>query len=67
MSGSKEGAKKATKTIYEKYGKDFYKIQGAKGGKKSRGGGFTNNPDLATMAGIIGAYNRWHKKEEKWK
>jgi hypothetical protein len=35
-----EGGKKAAKTNIERYGEDFYRIQGAKGGRVSRGGGF---------------------------
>lgn len=43
MSGTKEGAKKSSETIKKKYGNDWYKIQGAKGGKKSRNGGFASS------------------------
>ena len=64
MPGTKEGGKKAAITNKKKYGEDFYKINGAKGGRKSRGGGFTGNSELATRAGIIGAFKRWHKDEE---
>lgn len=40
MSGTKAGAAKTAKTNIEKYGKDFYKNIGAKGGKASTTGGF---------------------------
>lgn len=55
MSGTKEGGIKARKTIYERNGKDFYKVIGKKGGsvtgiKK----GFASNPELAKEAGRKG-------------
>lgn len=40
MSGTKSGGLSAAKTTKALYGEDFYKIQGAIGGKKSRTGGF---------------------------
>lgn len=40
MPGTREGGIKAAKTNKERYGEDFYKIRGAIGGRKSRGGGF---------------------------
>lgn len=40
MSGTKKGGIAAAATNKERYGEDFYHIQGAKGGKKSTGGGF---------------------------
>lgn len=43
MSGTKECAKKSAETTKKKYGNDWYKIQGAKGGKKSRNGGFASS------------------------
>ena len=43
ISGTKAGGKAAAKTNKERYGKDFYKINGAKGGKKSRDGGFASS------------------------
>lgn len=35
MAGTIEGGRKASETNKRKYGNDFYKIQGAKGGKKT--------------------------------
>ena len=49
-----EGAKKARKTIFERYGKDFYKNIGRKGGKNGHTGGFTSNRELAKIAGALG-------------
>jgi len=40
MPATKEGRIKAAITNKKKYGEDFYKKIGAKGGAKSRGGGF---------------------------
>ena len=54
MSGTKEGGKKAAKTNIEKYGKDFYKNNGKKGGQNGHTGGFYANPELARIAGAIG-------------
>lgn len=49
-----EGGKKAAKRNKELYGNDFYQKIGAMGGKKSRGGGFAANPELAREAGRKG-------------
>lgn len=54
MSGTREGGLKAAKTNKKKYGKDFYKIQGQKGGRNGHTGGFAANPQLARIAGAIG-------------
>ena len=54
MSGTVEGGKKAAKTNMERYGEDFYKIQGAKGGKNGHTGGFAANHALAKIAGRKG-------------
>ena len=54
MSGTKEGGKKAAKTNIERYGIDFYKIRGKKGGQNGHTGGFYANPELARIAGAIG-------------
>lgn len=40
MPGTTTGGKNAAITNKKKYGEDFYKKIGAKGGAKSRGGGF---------------------------
>lgn len=42
MSGTISGGRKAAKTNKETYGNDFYVKIGAKGGKISRGGHFTD-------------------------
>ncbi len=54
MAGTSEGGRKAAVKIKEMYGKDFYVKNGQKGGKKSRGGGFAKNPELARIAGSKG-------------
>lgn len=43
MAGTKEGGKKAAQTNKAKYGEDFYHINGAKGGKRGKTGGFASN------------------------
>lgn len=56
MSGTRTGGLKAAKTSKEKYGKDHYEKIGAIGGRKSRGGGFAANPELARVAGAKGGH-----------
>ena len=59
MSGTKAGGKKAAATNKKKYGDDFYKINGAKGGRNGHTGGFASNPALAQIAGKRGGeYSR---------
>lgn len=48
------GGLKAAQTNKERHGEDFYVRIGAMGGKKSRGGGFAKNPELASIAGRKG-------------
>lgn len=54
MAGTREGGLKAAKTNKKRYGDDFYTGIGALGGKKSKGGAFSANPELARVAGRIG-------------
>lgn len=54
MGGTCSGGKKASETIRKKYGEDFYKNIGAKGGRSGRTGGFFANPALARIAGAKG-------------
>jgi general stress protein YciG len=54
MPGTREGGLKAASTNKKRYGKEFYTRIGAVGGKKSRGGGFAANPELARSAGAKG-------------
>lgn len=54
MTGTVRGGKKAGRTNKQRYGKDYYKKIGALGGKKSIGGGFAANPELAREAGRKG-------------
>lgn len=54
MAGTYEGGVKAAKANRERHGDDFYARIGSKGGKKSRGGGFAANRELASRAGKIG-------------
>lgn len=54
MAGTKAGGKAAAATNLKKYGPDFYRTIGAKGGKIGRTGGFHANRDLARTAGAKG-------------
>lgn len=54
MPGTVAGGKKAAITNKQRYGKKFYKRIGALGGKKSTGGGFAANRELAREAGRRG-------------
>lgn len=65
MSGTKSGGLKASITNKAKYGNDFYRIIGAKGGRNGHTGGFYNSPELARIAGAKGGRisKRGTKKE----
>lgn len=54
MAGTVEGGRRAALTNKKRYGKEFYVKIGTAGGKKSRGGGFAANPELAREAGRKG-------------
>lgn len=54
MSGTKSGGKRAAATNIARYGADFYKRIGAKGGRNGTTGGFAANPELARIAGRKG-------------
>lgn len=54
MAGTLVGGRKAAKTNKKLYGKDFYRIIGAKGGRNGHTGGFAANPELARIVGAIG-------------
>lgn len=56
MAGTKAGGAKGKMTIYEKYGPDFYRNIGRKGGQNGRTGGFFGNHELAVRAGRKGGY-----------
>ena len=56
MSGSTKGGQLAAKTNKDRYGEDFYKNIGRKGGSTytDKAKGFAANPALAKEAGRIG-------------
>lgn len=56
MSGNRKGGLKARETMKERYGKDFFKIIGKKGGETETNKlkGFAANKDLARIAGAAG-------------
>lgn len=54
MSGTLRGGKRAAITNKEKYGENFYREIGRKGGRNGHTGGFAANPELAKIAGAKG-------------
>jgi hypothetical protein len=64
MPGTQIGGLKAAKTNKKKYGKDFYKLIGTKGGQKGRTGGFYANRELASIAGRKGGTISRRKKAQ---
>lgn len=52
MTATIEGGLKAAETNKKKYGKDYYRQIGKKGGEKSRGGGFGS--DIVGEDGLTG-------------
>lgn len=54
MSGTKAGGLKAAATNKLKYGDNFYRNIGKKGGQNGHTGGFAANPALARIAGAKG-------------
>lgn len=50
----KTGGLKAAASNKKNYGKDFYKVIGAAGGRASNTGGFAANRELAKIAGRKG-------------
>lgn len=54
MPGTKLGGLKAAATNKQKYGPDFYKNIGRRGGESGHSGGFAANPVLAKLAGAKG-------------
>ena len=66
MAGTVSGGKKAAITNKTRYGMNFYNVIGAVGGRKSTGGGFAKNRELAKLMGAIGGkVSRARTKEAK--
>lgn len=64
MAGTIKGGKAAAATNKRKYGEDFYRQIGQKGGRLGRTGGFYANRELARKAGAIGGrISRWKTTE----
>jgi len=67
MAGTKLGGLKAARINKLRYGKEYYKVIGAKGGKKGTTGGFGNGEvgrKLASEAGYKGG--RISKPTNPW-
>lgn len=54
MAGTQAGGVAAATTNRNRFGADFYKAIGAKGGRNGHTGGFHGNPQLASRAGKVG-------------
>lgn len=65
MSGTVDGGKQAAKTNKQRYGQNFYMEIGSMGGKKSSGGGFAKDPELARRAGRLGGMRSRRTKANK--
>ncbi len=61
MAGTKTGGLLAAQTNKKRYGSEFYREIGRKGGKISRNGGFAANPELAREAGRKGGLSKKKK------
>ncbi len=69
MAGTKAGGKKTAETNYKKYGPDFYKKIGAKGGREGHTGGFywmkqNGQEDRIRSIGQVGGRISRRKKKE---
>lgn len=56
MTGTKAGGLKAAATNAKRYGANFYRKIGTKGGQNGHTGGFAANPKLARIAGSKGGH-----------
>ena len=54
MAGTTEGGKAAAKTNKQKYGENFYRLIGQRGGRLGHTGGFASSTELARRAGALG-------------
>jgi hypothetical protein len=55
MAGTKSGGMAAARTNKERYGKNFYRELGAKGGRASKTGGFAAGEEGRERARVFGA------------
>lgn len=65
MAGTKEGGKKASATMKERYGDNYYSEMGKIGGKACVCKGFGANRELARKAGALGGHNSRRGKADK--
>jgi len=66
LGGTKKGGLQAAETNRKRYGRDFYKKIGARGGKKTGvKKGFAANPALAAKAGQRGGRKSKRRKVER--
>lgn len=62
MAGTRRGGIAAAITNKQRYGSNFYQTIGRIGGRKSTGGGFAKNPELAREAGKKGGQRSRRRK-----
>lgn len=64
MPGTKAGAAKARATMIAKYGENFYKEIGHKGGKNGTGHAYGHGKVSPIENGRKGGLNRWKNREQ---
>lgn len=65
MAGNHDQGIAARDTNRKKYGADYYQQLGHLGGRKSKGGGFANDPERASKLGKIGGAKSKRPKGKK--
>ena len=65
MSGTRAGGKRFARKMKDKYGEDYFKQIGSRGGKKSVGGGFTGDSARAIAVGKTGGWPAHLVKQAK--
>ena len=66
MPGTKVGGLKTVATNKARYGEDFYKRIGAKGGRNGHSGGFASDHERAKIAGAKGGRISKRDEVERW-
>ena len=64
MAGTQAGGKSAAQTNIKRYGSEFYREIGRKGGLKGTTGGFWADRELAKRAGRIGGLKSKRTKKD---
>lgn len=61
LTNHQKAGRKSAMLIKERYGEDFFRRNGALGGKASNTGGFTKGSEAAKAAGRKGGLATWRK------